>query len=178
MSKDIVFKLSVLEGGEEKYSTNLPYDDVSYLVSSLPEDAVSDVFLSLAAKHPSSLVREFVAHRDSLSPEVFELLAADKSISVLRNLARTNAFLKNASQDFLEKMICLDVEIAQSIAEGVELFEQVDVNMLAPLLAVHEDPSVAAKLAGNENTPKNVLRTLVDHADPFVASEAKATLGR
>lgn len=176
MSKDLLFKLVVSESGKEKYTANLSYEAVSNIVSSFADNADSNDFFILAAQHAASSVRENVAYKDNLSAEVVEILSKDSSIGVLRNLVRSSAFRENATQVELERLIKLDTEIAQSIANNVDGFEQADTNKLAGLLATNEDPSVVASLAQNYSAPKKVLKTLVNHPDPYVASEAKARL--
>ena len=176
MAKDLVFKLVVSNGGKEAYSANLSYEAVSSIASGFSDNSDSNDFFLLAAQHPASSVRENVAYKDQLSTEVVELLSKDNSIAVLRNLVRSSAFRSFATQELLEKLIQLDTEVAQSIANNVESFENGDVNKLSTLLANHEDPSVVVSLAQNYSTPKKILKTLSTHSDPYVASEAKARL--
>jgi hypothetical protein len=94
----------------------------------------------------------------------------------LRNLVNSSAFKSNTTMEYLEKIIPLDAEIAQTVANNIEAFENVNINKLATLLASNPDPSVLATLAGNYNTPKKILKMLINHEDPYVASEAKSTL--
>jgi hypothetical protein len=176
MAKDLVFKLVISEAGKDTYTAKLSYEAVSNIVSNYSDNKESNDFFALAAQHAASTVRENVAYKDNLSADVVNVLSQDSSIAVLRNLARSSAFKENATQDLLDRLIKLDTEIAQTIASNVESFEQADVNKLAALLATHSDPSVVASLAQNYSTPKKVLKTLVNHPDPFVASEAKARL--
>jgi hypothetical protein len=176
MSKNLTFKLIISEDGSEKFSTNLSYDAVSSIVSNYPDNKESNDFLFFAAQHPASGVRENVAYKDNLNSDVLEILSADNSITVLRNLVRSNAFKEHVTQSELERLITLDTEIAQTIAYNVEAFEQADTNKLATLLTEHSDPSVAANLAQNYSTPKRILKILANHPDPYVASQAKERL--
>ena len=176
MSKDLVFKLVITEGWKEKFSANLSYEAVSNIISGYPDKPESNDLFALAAQHSAAAVRENVAYKDKLSAEIVDLLSKDTSISVLRNLARSEAFRENAPQALLEKLIKTDTEVAQTIANNVDSFEQADVNKLSAILAEHEDPSVVASLAGNYSAPKKILKTLVNHPDPYVASEAKSRL--
>ena len=176
MPNDLVFKLVVTDSNKEVYETILSYEVISSIVSSYPDKEDSNEFFELAAQHSASVVRENVAYKDSLSIDVLNLLSKDKSIAVLRNLVRTNAFRENATQDEILDLINLDVEIAQTIANYVESFEKADINTLALALSKHDDPSVVASLAGNYGTPKKVLKTLVNHPDPYVANEARSRL--
>ncbi len=176
MTRDLTFKLVVTEGDKPVYSANLSYEAVSDFVTNFPDKSDSNDFFILAAQHPVSTVREQVAYKDSLNSDTVEILKNDASISVLRHLVRSSAFRETASQDYLEKIIPLDVEIARNIASEIQLFEQADVNKLATFLAGNPDPSVAASLAQNYSTPKKILKALTTHKDPYIAAEAKARL--
>ena len=176
MSKDIVFKIVVSESGNEVYSANLSYEIVSNIVSNFPDHVSSNDFFLLAAQHSASVVRENVAYKDHLNSDVLEILSKDSSISVLRNLVRSEAFKENVTKEELVELIKLDTEFAQTIAGSVDSYEQVDVNELASLLSVHEDPAVAYNLASSWSTPKKILKTLLKHSDPYVENEAKTRL--
>ena len=105
-----------------------------------------------------------------------KILSSDKSIGVLRNLVRSQKFKEYATLDALEKLLVLDTEIAQLIAGDIESYSEADSAKLAGIIATHSDPSVVASLAGSSSTPKKVLKTLLNHADPHVVSEAKGRL--
>ena len=176
MSKELIFKLVVSESGKESYSTNLSYEEVSSIVSNFPDNKSSNDFFLLAAQHAASAVRENVAYKDHLNSDVIEILSKDSSISVLRNLVRSEAFRENVTQEELVELIKLDTQIAQTIANSIESYEQVDANELASLLSKHEDPSVVYNLASNWSVTKKIVKTLLKHPDPYVANEAKKRL--
>jgi hypothetical protein len=176
MSSKLLFKLVVEDSGEEVFSKPLSYETVANIVSSYEDADESNGFFALAAQHPASTVRENVAYKDKLSEEILGMLINDKSIPVLRNLVRTEAFKENASAEVIERLIKLDVEIAQNIAGDIDSYQQADANKLCTLILGLDDPSILASLAGNYSTPKKVLKELVNHSDPFVASEAKRRL--
>jgi hypothetical protein len=170
------FTIHASDDGKEVFTAPLSYEAFANIISNYPDHEDSNDFFLLAVKHPASTVRENIAYKDHLSSEVIEILAKDKSVSVLRNLVRSSAFKEQASHEMLEKLINLDIEIAQSIAGDVESFQEADVTKLANLLAVHEDPSVVASLANNYSAPKKILKKLLTHPDPYVANAAKARL--
>ncbi len=176
MSKDIVFKLVVSESGKDAYSSVLSFQQAANIIGYFPDDASSNDLCLLAAQHPASVVREHVADRDYLSSEVLEILSADSSISVLRKLVRSDAFRESVTQEELLGGIKLDTEIAKTVAYSVESYVQVDINIIASLLAEHEDPQVVYCLAQNDRAPKKILKTLLNHPDFFVANEAKRQL--
>ena len=180
MKKDLVFKLVISDAGKDVFTLQLSYEAIANIVSSYsPENKdtkESNDFFALTAQHPASSVREHVAYNDNLSADVVNLLSQDSSIAVLRQLVKTSAFRENATEDLLDHLIKLDFEIAGSIASNVESFEHCDANKLAALLAAHTDPYVVVNLVQNYNTPKKVLKSLINHPDPYVASEAKARL--
>lgn len=98
MSNELVFKLVVSESGKDKFSTVLSYQQVANLVAYFPDNAIANDICLFAAQHPASVVREQVADRDHLSPEVLEILCNDSSISVLRKLVRSDSFRENLTQ--------------------------------------------------------------------------------
>jgi hypothetical protein len=104
------------------------------------------------------------------------MLISDKSVPVLRNLVRTESFKENASAADIERLIHLDVEIAQNIAGDLDSYQRADSNKLCSIILKMEDPSILASLAGNYSAPKKILKELVKHSDPHVASEAKKRL--
>ncbi len=176
MSSSIKFTLQATDDGKEVFTAPLSYDALANIVSNYPDHDDSNELFLLAARHPAATVRENVAYKDHLSVEVIDILAKDTSVAVLRNLVRSNAFREHATHEMLEKLINLDIEIAQSIANYIESFQEADVIKLANLLATHVDPSVAGSLADNYSTPKKILKKLLTHPDPYVANAAKARL--
>jgi hypothetical protein len=171
----LTFKLVVSDDEKITYTANLSYEAVSSLVSDYADNSDNNDFFMLAAKHPASTVREQVACKDNINAEVIDTLQNDSSIAVLRNLVNSSAFKSNTTMEYLEKIIPLDAEIAQTVANNIEAFEKVNITKLATLLASNPDPSVLASLAGNYNTPKKILKMLINHEDLYVASEAKST---
>jgi len=176
MSSKLVFKLVVEDGGKEVFAEPLSYETISNIASSYDDSKDSNKFFALAARHPASTVRENIAYKDNISKEILSLLTADKSLPVLRNLVRTEAFKKNASEEDIERLIHLDVEIAQNIAGDIDSYEQADAAKLCTMFLSMEDPSILASLAGNYNAPKKVLKELASNSDPYVALQAKNQL--
>ncbi len=176
MSGKLEFKLVVLEDGQEVLSKLLPYEAVSNIVSNASDNKDNEDLFLLAARHPASSVREYVAYKDRLPDAAVKLLAADKSISVLRNLVRSKKFREHATIEELEKFLVLDTEIAQTIAGDIDSYSEADTTRLAEFVAAHSDPSVVAVLAGSYSTPKKILKSLLKHHDPYVVSEAKERL--
>ena len=171
------YKLIVSDGKEVIHSSNLSYEALASVLNSHPDTESSAELFEVMASHPASYVRETVAYKDRLNHSTVEKLANDSSINVLRNLARSAAFREHASQDTVERLLALDVEIAQNIANNLDGFEQCDIGKLATLLSEHQDLGVLAALAGTYNAPKKILKALAAHSDPYVAFQAKNTLG-
>ncbi len=176
MSRNLEFKLVVTEDGQEVLIKLLSYDAVSNIVSNAIDNKDNEDLFLLAARHPASNVREYVAYKDHISDAAVKLLAADKSISVLRNLVRSKKFKELATIEELEKFLALDTEIAQAIAGDIDSYSEADTTQLAELVAAHADPAVVAALAGSYSAPKKILKSLLKHHDPYVVSEAKGRL--
>ena len=177
MSNNLTYKLVITDGKEEKYSSVLSYEDIAYFVDRGNIDANDSMELfRYAAQHPSASVRAYVAYKDSITEEIFQILANDSSIKVLRDLVRSDACKKYATLEHLLKYINLDHELAESIAGSIEDYEKAEVDELVKALIAHSDPSVTASLADNYRTPKKTLKTLTKHVDPHVANSAKRSL--
>lgn len=176
MSDKLLFKIVIEDNGKQVYAQTLSYETMSSIVSNYEDDARSNDFFSLAAKHPASTVRENVACKDKISEEIVTELINDTSISVLRNLVRSDAFKEHASHDVVEKLVKFDHEIAQNVAGDIESYQQVNATKLLAVLVALPDPSISYSLAGNYNAPKKVLKELLNHSDPYVASEARRRL--
>lgn len=176
MSGKLEFKLVVTEDGEEVLNKLLSYEAVSNIVSNASDSKDNEDLFLLAARHPSSNVREYVAYKDRMPDAAVKLLTADKSISVLRNLVRSQKFKEHATIEELEMFLALDTEIAQSIAGDIDSYSETDKTKLAEMVATHSDPAVVATLAGSYSTPKKILKSLLKHYDPYVVSEAKGRL--
>lgn len=176
MTSKIEFKLIIEEGGKQVYSKPLTYEMVASIVSSYNDASENDDFYALAAKHPASTVRENVAYKDKISEETLMQLIDDSSVTVLRNLVRSEAFKEYASEDVIEKLIKFDHEIAQSVAGDFDSYQQANSGKLCTALMSLSDPSISYSLAGNYNTPKKILKELSAHSDPYVSEEAKRRL--
>lgn len=172
MSNSLKFKIVISEKGDESFSAALSFEDVMSIVQNCPDDAKHHEFFALAARHPASSVREAVACKDCLAEETVRELCKDSSISVLRNLVRSLGFRKYAPEEEVLRLLGLDSEIAQSVADNLESFQQLDASELASILAEHQDPSVVASVAGNYSAPKKIVKGLVGHPDPYVARQA------
>jgi len=173
---DLIFKLVVSEDGKDVFTTPLSYEMVSAITFHYPDTSESDNYFTLASKHAASSVRESVAQKASLGPDVVAALSKDASIDVLRSLVASDGFRKYASQDLLEKLIELDAKIADTIVSCLWSYKEADANRLVSLLAAIADPAVVVALARSCSTPSKVLKSLVNHPDLLVASEARRTL--
>ncbi len=176
MSDTLEFKIVIEENGKSVYSNKLSYENVAIIVSNYEDNAKNNDFFALAAKHPATSVRENVAYKDKISEEIVNHLINDSSISVLRNLIRSEAFKEHASHEVVEKLVNFDIEIAQNVAGDFEAYQQANSTKLCTVLMALSDPSIAYSLAGNYNAPKKLLKELLNHNDPYVASEARRRL--
>ncbi len=188
MASELVYKLVVVDGDKEIVSKNLSYKQVAGIVNDFPGTPTfqyghGDLY-QVAAKHPSSRVRDAVARKYEISAEFCNVLANDASIDLLKTLAINPQFmvpfLKNATIDLLEKFMKKDVEIATTIVDevfgNIAYYEQADLNKLALLISGHSDPGVLVQLARGPDVPEKVLNALLTHPDPAVSTTAKSSL--
>lgn len=154
----------------------LSYDSLATLIGSMPDDHSLEKFYELAATHPASTVRENVSYKDNLSKATVNTLANDSSVNVLRNLTRSQSFRENATEEMLTRMMAIDPEVAQSIAGYIDSYEDCNTSKIVELLLALADPCVAGALANNYNSPKNILKKLSQHPDPYISNQAKKNI--
>ncbi len=173
---DITYKIVLTNKDGILHEENISYESLSTLIGSMPDESELSKFYELVATHPSSSVRENIAYKDNLNLETIQMLAEDKSINVLRNLVRSQSFRENATEEMLERMMKIDPELAQSIAGYIDSYEMCNTSKIIDLLLEISDPCIAGALANNYNSPKNILKKLSKHSDPYIANQAKKNL--
>ena len=179
MRKNVTFKITVTDdddGDKVLSEVKLPYDIVMQVVANLPDVTSLSHFYKVAVEHPAPIVREYLAAKDKINEEIFNILAKDESITVLRSLCRSSPIKKFADLDLLKKLIQMGSECAHSIANNYHEFEQIDPEELLTILLASPDPSIRYALVNNWSIPKKVARSLVNDRDPQVANEALSRL--
>ena len=73
MSSKLLFKLVVEDDGKEIFSKPLSYAMVSSIVSDYDDNEENNDLFLIAAKHPASTVREYIACKDKISEETLNL---------------------------------------------------------------------------------------------------------
>jgi hypothetical protein len=176
MNEKITFKLVAVKGDVIVYETLMSYVTLGSFISNCSDSQEYSALFELASLHPSTQVREQVAYKDQLNETTVSTLTKDNSINVLRNLVRSTSFKQIATEDELLRLIDLDSELAISIAQNIETFENIVQQKVIDKLLASSDPAVAAALAGNYSTNRKILKSLIIHEDTFVADEAKKRL--
>jgi hypothetical protein len=169
-------KATLIIEGKKKLSIELGYDDLSSIVSSLPDSPDFEEVFSVLAAHPSVAVRESIAGKDKINEETVNLLASDSDAAVIRALVRSDAARDTLLTEKLIEMVKRDVDTAESIAGYVESYSNAEVDDLAEVLGQHSDPRVRNALAGNSSAPKKILKSLLKDEDPRVRASAKQSL--
>lgn len=159
-----------------KVSFEIGFEDISSIVSSLPDSDDFTAIYAAMALHPSVRVREAVAGKDKLDDSTVETLSASKDSTVLRAIVRSEAARTVLTTDRLQAIAAMDVEAAESIASWAERYENADIDVLVSSLIDHSDPQVRQALSGNSSVPKKFLKTLLKDADPRVRATAKSSL--
>jgi hypothetical protein len=176
MSKNLTYRIQILDGKKEVYSSELSFSEIQEFTSSADDSFENEKLFQLAAHHPSEVVRENIAYKDNINEDTWEILSEDNSINVLRRLVNSESCKRYASNDQLEKWIKMDVELARNIASYIDRYENADIDELAKILCEHSDPSVVAELANNSDTPKKLLKILLKHSDSRVVANARRSL--
>lgn len=138
---------------DSKESIEIGHSDLATLVGCLDDDMrYAFSFLTLV-NHPASEVRSAVACKTSLPINALEVLAADASIEVVRQVANSERALQSFELPLVQAMIRRDVSIAADIAENLPMLsESVRLGVIQNLLQ-HDDPRVveAARKFGSED---------------------------
>lgn len=177
MNQKLQFKITISDEKKEICSLEMSFNEIQDLINYSDDSKRNEMLFEFAASHPSEVVRENIAYKDSINEKTWNILAKDSSINVLRRLVATEASRKYVTLEHLKKWIKLDVEIARTIANYLGNYEQVDIDELADILHLHSDPSVVAELANNSDSPRKLLKELTKYPDARVSSNAKSTLG-
>lgn len=162
--------------GTKEITFDLGYDDLAWLVSSLPDSSEYTDAYAVLAGHPAMSVRENIASKDKLDETTVKLLAEDKDVAVLRSLVRSDKARECLNTEQLITIINRDVDAAENIAGYVERFESADANDVGEALAKHPDPRVRNALAANSSAPKKFLKGLLKDDDVRVRASAKQSL--
>lgn len=176
LKSNSVFELVVESSGKKVFTKPLSFELVSSIVSSTPDNKDNIDIFELAVQHPSSRVREMVAYKDNLSPQILEQLINDRSIDVLRNLVRSNYFRSNATLDQVSSLVPRDTEVAKSIAENAEYFDEISAFEIAKIVLGVGDPSVIGALDkrlqdfsdNTDNSHKSELFTLYKYVNIWI----------
>lgn len=174
--ENTVMKTTLMIEGKKKLSIAIGYDDLSSIVSSLPDSPDFEEVFNVLAAHPSATVRESIAGKDKINEETVNMLAADSDAIVIRALVRSDAARDTLTTEQLIEMIKRDVDTAENIAGYVESYNNAEADDIAEALARHSDPRVRNALAGNSSSPKKILKNLLKDEDPRVRSSAKQSL--
>jgi hypothetical protein len=121
-------------------------------------------------------VRRSVAGSDNLPVEAALGLAEDPCASVRTQVASNDVFRQAAPEELVLRLIDSDPEVAESIANYVERYENADANVLCEALARHPDVVVRRTLASNSGTPVKWVRKLTNDPAHDVASAARQQL--
>jgi hypothetical protein len=157
----------ILKIEDTEYSLGI--EAISSLTSNTSDHLLNAELFSKLAAHPSANVRREVACKDKIDDATAMMLARDRDIGVLRNIARNDCFRKIASESDLRRLIELgDADLCGSIAGNVEGYDNCDSGVISELLVSYPDPSVRLSLAQNYGAPRRILKKLLNDPDPDV----------
>lgn len=134
------------------------------------------LFIKLAQSSDPK-IREFVADRDFISPEIIELLSNDPQINVVRELAGNASAARQITQAqalrFLKRN---DDDLLETLGRCLDWYSLCDPIALGEPLCKHPNPRVRAALAENQEVPEQLLQHLLEDKDLDVAKKARHSL--
>jgi len=153
---------------------NVGLEELAGIVSALKDHGDNQAVFANMARHPSSRVRVEVACKSEISLETAAILSQDKSVEVLRCIARNSAFVKMATQADVDRLISLgDAEICKNLVGQAGDFDNAEASKIFEALAASADPDVRLAVAENWSASKKVLKKLFNDSDPDVRRAAK-----
>lgn len=167
-----VFSLKVTTGDGNTSELPISADVLADMFRSVPDSPEMGWLFDLAARHPSMKVRATVARYENLSPGTVQLLGADSSSEVRKQLVSSAAFKEHAGINILHRLAASDPILAMELAEHIDDFNPFCARMLETILGRHPDPSVRLIIAQNGRASASTVACLAKDPDPAVALAA------
>jgi len=164
------YELVITTDGKE-VRIDMPFLNVSNIVNELPDVKENEVIFNALTNHPSKQVLTNLAVKTSLSAESLIKLFNTGYNSVIQSLLSNSIFKKGIGMEGLELMIKVDAEFANTIAQSIEEFEEVDKMKLVELLLTNKNPRVIHTTINNSNTKKNMIKKFKDYPDNLIAMD-------
>lgn len=149
----------VLTNGERRAVINLSPTALSAVTARIDDNPSQISAFDILAEHTNFEVRLAVAGMENLSTEAIGRLAADSSLSVVRQLLKSKSARPKLTPQQVLAIAERDPELAGFVAAVVEDFALDDEKVLS-YLEGHPDTHVRTKLAGNPFAGNAVLRQL------------------
>lgn len=148
------------------------------IASYLNDNELNQAIFHELAQHTAASVRKEIAYKDNLSEDTAKELLADKDISVLNNILRSDAVKEVFDDDDFEYILSTNneevIENLISYLDDYSALSDTD-NCIDEILNLNND-YLTLQIANNYNTPKKVLKKLLKHNDPDIVAAAKSSL--
>jgi hypothetical protein len=160
----------LLSDGTQNVSVELTSHAIAALAARLLDSSSQTGIFDILAEHTNFEVRLAVAGMENLTTEAIGRLAADSSLSVVRQLLKSKSARPKLTPQQVLAIVERDPELAGFVAAVIEDFTLDDDTVLS-YFESHSDTYVRTKLAGNPFAGNAVLRRLA-------ASDADANVRR
>ena len=153
-------------------------NEISYALNDCKK--AKDIFHELA-QSPSTETRSNIASKGNLHRKTVRLLLSDSQIDVMRAIITKGKFTSQMGKEDIDRFINTgDPEILTGLVNNmVDLTEEYEVcekDWLCEKLYQQTDPSIRYELAENDETPKFILKKLIEDSDMNVSKAAQDTL--
>jgi hypothetical protein len=171
-------KVRLVVEGDREVSIELGYKSLMNFMNNLHYEEDEDVqtLCEVLSDHPSSEIRETIAGMEVLPEKVVLKFLSDSSLRVVRNIVRSKASYEVATTEHLMEIIGRDTEAADTIADCLDDYVNVDTNKIFTLLVAHPDPQVREAAARNGGARKKHLKMLLNDPDLDVRRTANDSL--
>jgi hypothetical protein len=176
MIEGLAFKLTVTTNGESREFA-LGTRDIQAVVDVLPgnDPGFAGVFAA-ASVHPAAAVRASAARKECLPADAAMELANDPCATVRRAVVSSPFFRRLAKEEMILRMMEVDPEVAEAVADNLGRFEVANTDVLGEALLVHPDPNVRLRMAEGTCTSVKLLNKLCQDASPDVAIAARRVI--
>jgi hypothetical protein len=167
-------EIKLLVNGKE---ANFGINFARNILSSIPENEIYADLIHEFAKSKCASIRSEVARRNYNSPETIELLLQDKNIEVLLEIITNDSAREYITDEHLDEIVISNNEDAiENIIRSIDNFENTNKVDLFEKIMQLENDYLLLQIADGYHTPKVILKQLVKHHDPDIASAAQENL--
>ena len=158
--------------------TIIGIETLRYLASNLSDSEANRPVFDELAKHNSAAVRSDIAYKNNISEKTVRLLLSDDSPEVLNGILNSSATQSILDKDDFDYILSRNYEEAiGTLIMYIEDFEKLDdIDRCFEDILKLDNDYLSYKVVDSFSVSENILKKLVNHKDPDIASAARSKL--